>query len=349
MKHLFVVLLSIFAIANIHAATAKVKRTWIEHGVTRDDQKGMTVHTNFTIAGHKGKWGDIILFLKDANGNYVKAQDGSLSTNDGSVYFSGSFMPSYDKSEFYDYEIFVPYSELHLPEGTHGYTITAYINDKNSYIAHGEPVSFNATGNTRKQNTAPRQNRNNNYGNSRNNSSNNAISNYNKESSGRITWRQNYPNGGYCDYVLNPDGSGSAISKIPCTWCHGTKVCSICQGRGGTYGRAYGGMWYPCVSCAGSGMCQNCRGEGYTILTMQINNGVAIGYDQKGNIYTGGGGSGSGSSSGSSRHSSGSRSSRSKDYVDVIEYAPDYTGDNNRYCKQCDRIGPAHVHIRKRY
>lgn len=170
---------------------------------------------------------------------------------------------------------------------------------------------------------------------------------------GQRTWRQTLPNGGYCDHVMNPDGSGTSTTVMPCTWCHGTKICPICGGQGGICG--YGGTWYPCKSCCGSRICQNCKGTGFTTLVSTFQNGVAIGYDNNGRVYTGGGsGSGLSSSSGSFSSGSGSSgsgsSSRSNDYIETIEYAPNYTGeDNSEYCPVCGKVAPKHVHIKKRY
>ena len=85
---------------------------------------------------------------------------------------------------------------------------------------------------------------------------------------------------------------------------------------------------------------------------------MAVGYDNNGQVYTSGGGAfggsydGSSSSSSSSSSYSGSSSTTNnqKNYIDVIEYAPNYTGeDNSVWCPTCGKIAPRHVHIKKRY
>ena len=65
---------------------------------------------------------------------------------------------------------------------------------------------------------------------------------------GNNSWREELPGGGFRQNTRQADGSIISITSTPCLWCHGTKVCGICHGLGGTYGRAYGGMWYPCKS-----------------------------------------------------------------------------------------------------
>ena len=83
--------------------------------------------------------------------------------------------------------------------------------------------------------------------------------------------RTDLPNGGYIDYTWDENGVLHTVTRQACLWCHGTKICSICNGAGGVYGRAYGGMWYPCKSCGGAGGCQNCKGEGFTVTTTVTN------------------------------------------------------------------------------
>lgn len=130
---------------------------------------------------------------------------------------------------------------------------------------------------------------------------------------GAKTWTEELPGGGRRQSTLQADGSILSTTSTPCIWCHGTKVCSICNGAGGTYGRAYGGMWYPCRSCAGNKVCQNCHGQGYSILTSTTYpDGSGIGYDQNGRVtVTDGGGGGGYNSSRSSNRSSSRSSNRS--------------------------------------
>lgn len=72
---------------------------------------------------------------------------------------------------------------------------------------------------------------------------------------------------------------------------------------------------------------------------------VRFGYDARSENAESASSAGSGSGSGSS-----SGRSRSNDYIETIEYAPNYTGkDNSEYCPVCGKVAPKHVHIKKRY
>jgi len=74
-------------------------------------------------------------------------------------------------------------------------------------------------------------------------------------------------------YVPTPSPSPNYNSTTPsqgrtCAGCHGTGICTMCQGKGGYYTNSgtYTGSgsktWHQCSSCHGSGKCGVCYGQG---------------------------------------------------------------------------------------
>ncbi|MBR3830955.1 MAG: hypothetical protein IKJ52_06860 [Muribaculaceae bacterium] len=74
-------------------------------------------------------------------------------------------------------------------------------------------------------------------------------------------------------YAPTPSPSPNYNSTTPsqgrtCAGCHGTGVCTMCQGKGGYYTNSgtYTGSgsktWHQCSSCHGSGKCGVCYGKG---------------------------------------------------------------------------------------
>lgn len=160
----------------------------------------------------------------------------------------------------------------------------------------------------------------------------------NKISSTRV----DTPNG-YCEYIAYDDGSCVMIMHNLCPMCYGTGVCRACNGAGAIWGPAYGGMWYPCA-CAGTGKCTFCGGEGYRTVNSLMRQGTVTSIDQSGRVAVDAIGYVGSSGSASSARSS------SNDYIEVIEFAPNYTGgDNSEYCPKCKKLMPRHSHIKKRY
>lgn len=166
-------------------------------------------------------------------------------------------------------------------------------------------------------------------------------------------WRQELPNG-YALWKLNPDGvSYTVTSHTRCNSCNGNKDCPICFGMGG---RSYNGLYYPCKSCGGTLKCKWCNGTGESFMVSTVQNGVATGIDNNGNVYSTGGGSSSTSrsSSSSSRSSSGGRDcpgcGGSGRGTDFIKYGPNYTGTTTyEYCSKCGKNMPSnHYHDQRR-
>ncbi len=160
--------------------------------------------------------------------------------------------------------------------------------------------------------------------------------------------RENLPDGGFRISYTQNDGSQTYHEEHPCIICKGDGKCHICWGTGGTY-NSYTGIFYPCSGCAragGTNKCYACQGKGKTTLTGTYKDGVAVGIGNDGRTYIG---TAEGDNSKSSSSRSKSSSSRSNDYVETIEYAPNYTGGNNsQWCEKCQKYAPAHSHIRKR-
>ncbi len=165
--------------------------------------------------------------------------------------------------------------------------------------------------------------------------------------------RENLPDGGFRISYMQKDGSQTFYEEHPCIICKGDGKCHICWGTGGTY-NGYTGIFYPCTACAragGKNVCYSCFGKGKTTLTGTYKDGVAKSVGNDGRTYIG---TAEGYNSKSDRSSSrsskkSSSSSRSNDYVETIQYAPNYTGvSNDTWCEKCQKYGPAHSHIRKR-
>ncbi|MBR3871745.1 MAG: hypothetical protein IKJ22_03285 [Paludibacteraceae bacterium] len=175
---------------------------------------------------------------------------------------------------------------------------------------------------------------------------------------------QDLPGGGHIEYTTLDDGRIMMKTVIPCRLCYGSSRCAACFGQGGIFGAAYGGMWYPCNLCLGTGQnhCAVCQGKGEVItIAFTDGNGNSYGFSSNGSVSQSNSAGTivstpngtkvypNGSSSSSSSHSSSSSRDRSNDYIEVIEYAPQYVGDSpDVWCEKCGKYGSRHSHIKKR-
>ena len=173
--------------------------------------------------------------------------------------------------------------------------------------------------------------------------------NYNSNNSNNT---MTYNNGfGNVTSHRNADGSMTSVTKMKCVLCGGTGTCGVCFGRGGNY-NSYTNLYYPCNSCFGSTKCKYCNGTGTQTMTTHVNpDGSGYGVGAGGVVTTGPGGKVTSGGSNKSRNSRNNNSSydRSNDYIETIEYSPNYTGqDNSEWCEKCKKVAPAHKHIKKR-
>ncbi len=153
---------------------------------------------------------------------------------------------------------------------------------------------------------------------------------------------------GYTDIIPQGNGTSLIITHQVCFHCKGTRMCSLCGGRGGIT-HPYLGTYIACTNCMSSGRCKYCRGTGEQVFQSVVDSqGNGYNVDMNGNVVTSGGSGGGYDSSGNSSKSS--SNSNSKDYIETIEYSPNYTGkDNSEWCDICKKVAPAHKHIKKRY
>ena len=98
--------------------SANVDRVWTEHGVYKDEMKGMMIHVKFDVKNALGKNGKVIAYFNFQDGKALDDFNGKYCTTEGHVCASKKFSPKYNNSSYNDFKIFMPYSELHMGSGS---------------------------------------------------------------------------------------------------------------------------------------------------------------------------------------------------------------------------------------
>lgn len=146
---------------------------------------------------------------------------------------------------------------------------------------------------------------------------------------------------GETTYYPQSDGSMKSYTKSPCVYCWGKKTCSACMYA--SMVQSVVNYHFICPMCGGTRICLKCNGKGYSEYwgyTDRNGTGAMIGSDGRittavnGHTY----------SNNSNKSSSSNRKTNIKS-VDIIKYAPDYTGGKYTYwCDQCKKWGSQHIH-----
>jgi len=99
--------------------SASFKDIWVDYDVTEGGKKGMRIHVKFTAYGMKGLDSYLAVYFLDENGNSLKDKggDSQYASSIDTVAVYRSLKPGYDPAEYADYDVFMPYTELDLPDG----------------------------------------------------------------------------------------------------------------------------------------------------------------------------------------------------------------------------------------
>lgn len=242
------------------AKSATIKRVWLEHGVTINNKNAMKVHCEFTVSGMNGKQGNMNIWIKNDKGNWHNVNSSYKSTT-GTPYFKWAFKPKYESANYSDFW-FAPYTDdLNMFSGKHKYYVVVTISDENGkQLAQSNEIEFTGTGPTKSP-----------AGNSSRNSNSNRNTNSNRSNGNEIVrqWTTPGPFNGTTEYTQYANGTLVSKTRNQCIHCHGSAVCGVCFGRGGTY-NSYTQLYYPCGSCLQSGRCKYCNGTGYQEMVSKI-------------------------------------------------------------------------------
>lgn len=95
---------------------ATIKSVSVSNNADVDGEKGLSVNVSFDISGMKGHSGKVSCYFYDTNGNALIDTNNSYGTtgNPSCVAVSRSINPGYDNTVYTDFDVKIPYTELHL-------------------------------------------------------------------------------------------------------------------------------------------------------------------------------------------------------------------------------------------
>ncbi|HIZ87629.1 MAG TPA: BACON domain-containing protein [Candidatus Coprenecus pullistercoris] len=130
--------------------TAEIEDIWVDHNYYYGGEKGMMIHLHMSIYGMKGNTGRAIAYFYYGGDSETALTDYNQSyrTTSGKVSVGEDFTPSYDSSEWKDFSIFMPYSELHMASGQHSLKFYVILwDDLDEYMTESDWEYFTYTKN----------------------------------------------------------------------------------------------------------------------------------------------------------------------------------------------------------
>jgi hypothetical protein len=98
--------------------SAVFKDIWIDYDITEGAVKGMRIHVKFTTYGMKNLPGYLAIYFLDTDRDTtLKDNNNKFNSSSDDVAVYRELTPAYDPADFNDLTVFMPYSELDLPDG----------------------------------------------------------------------------------------------------------------------------------------------------------------------------------------------------------------------------------------
>lgn len=129
--------------------SGEIEDVRVDHNVFEDGVKGMRIHVSFTAHNMRGSTGHIAAYFYFQNGRALNDFNDRFSSVSGQVSVGSDFTPRYADSVYNDFQLFMPYDELHLADGEHQlqFDVVLFHELGNGYteFARFDDVTFRAT------------------------------------------------------------------------------------------------------------------------------------------------------------------------------------------------------------
>lgn len=99
------------------APRATFNKIWVDYNITENGQKGMRIHTNFSVHNMKNVDSYLAIYFETRDGKRLKDINQKLYSTDGTVAVYRALKPGFDVTDYKDLDIFMPYEELDLDQG----------------------------------------------------------------------------------------------------------------------------------------------------------------------------------------------------------------------------------------
>ena len=117
------------------SATGDIEKVWVEHNTYNgDSEKGMRIHTRFSVRNHRGLPVRLGAYFYKRNGDKLWDDDGSFRANDGQVSTGGDLLRApYDNTIWKDNVMFFPYDQFDINQkGKHSLKFNVWLWDKSN-------------------------------------------------------------------------------------------------------------------------------------------------------------------------------------------------------------------------
>ena len=140
-----IALLCVFLLCGKFAysqTTAKIENIRQTHHIVKDNEQGMNIHIKFSFNDMLNKTGWCAAYFYWKTDSVLIDKNQRYRTADGQVSTGTQFTPNIAHGIYNDFVLFIPYTELHLPDGRHDIRFDVIIFDNTTLIAQSDFQGF---------------------------------------------------------------------------------------------------------------------------------------------------------------------------------------------------------------
>lgn len=128
-------------------ARGEIEQVWFEHNQYRDYRKGMVIHVKFSLYNTQSMYCELDAYFYSSDNKPLKDFDGDFKTVTGEVSVGERFITESEVAKYSDFQLFMPYDELHLNPGTHQLKFNVQVSKRleNSIFDTSEYYNFTIT------------------------------------------------------------------------------------------------------------------------------------------------------------------------------------------------------------
>lgn len=130
--------------SNATARYINMTEAWISMDEEKDGELGIIIHIDFTVNGIKGEPVQVTSFIESPKGTCMRDTNGKYCDTGGYVATSNTIWAPYAETKYTDYQLFIPYMEIHPKKGTHTYycNIRFYDQNRKKFLTEPSYIDF---------------------------------------------------------------------------------------------------------------------------------------------------------------------------------------------------------------
>ena len=111
-----------------------INRVWVDFNLTENGATGLMIHVDFNATDVERHSLNVVAYFEYSTGAPLKDTDGTYRTSDGQVAVEKTVTAQSDYSQWGDFKLFMPYSQIHTPSGSHSLRLYVQIHDRSTGV-----------------------------------------------------------------------------------------------------------------------------------------------------------------------------------------------------------------------